>query len=109
MTQREALQQQADQRQQVLDAFSHHLLVCAGLACLHNDEIIKALRKEIAAQGLEQQILVRKAGCMGLCALGPLVLVQPDAVYYQTVTPQDAGEIIAALGKEIRYLAMVLL
>ena len=100
MTQREALQQQAEQRQEALDAFSHHLLGCAGLGCLHNDEIIKALRKEIAAQGLEQQVLVRKAGCMGLCALGPLVLVLPDAVYYQTVTPQDAGEIVAALGKE---------
>ncbi|MGD9947560.1 MAG: NADH-ubiquinone oxidoreductase-F iron-sulfur binding region domain-containing protein [Desulfobulbus sp.] len=97
---REELKLYAEERQRFLDGFSHHILVCAGLGCLHNDEIIKTLRQEIAAQGLEQRILVRKVGCMGLCALGPVVFVLPEEIYYQTVKPQDAAEIIAALGKE---------
>ena len=98
--QREELERQAATRRQFLDGFAHHILVCAGLGCLHNEEIIAALREIIAAQGLEQQILVRKVGCMGLCALGPVVLVLPEETSYQTVTPGDAAEIIAALGKQ---------
>ncbi len=98
--QREELERYAETKQQFLDSFKHHILVCAGLGCLHNDEIIKALRQEIALQGLEQQVLVRKAGCMGLCALGPVVLILPGEISYQTVSPHDAAEIIAALGKE---------
>ncbi len=97
---REELIRQAEERQQFLDGFTHHILVCAGLGCLHNEEIIKTLRQEITAKGLEQHVLVRKVGCMGLCALGPIVLILPEEIYYQTVTPQDAPEIITALGKE---------
>jgi bidirectional [NiFe] hydrogenase diaphorase subunit len=98
--QREELERQAATRRQFLDGFAHHILVCAGLGCLHNDEIIAALREVIAGQGLDQQILVRKVGCMGLCALGPVVLVLPEEISYQTVSPADAAEIIAALGKQ---------
>ncbi len=98
--QREELERIAETKRQFLNGFAHHVLVCAGLGCLHNDEIIKALREVIAAQGLEQRILVRKVGCMGLCALGPVVLILPEEISYQTVTPHDAAEIIAALGKE---------
>jgi bidirectional [NiFe] hydrogenase diaphorase subunit len=98
--QREELERQAEAQRQFLGGFSHHILVCAGLGCLHNDEIIAALREVITAQGLEQHILVKKVGCMGLCALGPVVLILPEEVSYQKVSPFDAAEIINALGHE---------
>jgi bidirectional [NiFe] hydrogenase diaphorase subunit len=98
--QREELERSAETQRQFLNGFAHHILVCAGLGCLHNEEIIKALREIITAQGLDQRILVRKVGCMGLCALGPLVLILPEEISYQNVTPHDAAEIIATLGKE---------
>ncbi len=94
---REELQQIAEERRQFLNGFTHHILVCAGLGCLKNDEIVKALRRVITAEGREHQILVRKVGCMGLCALGPIVLILPADISYQQVSPDDAAEIIAAL------------
>ena len=83
-----------------LESFAHHILVCAGLGCPRNEEIIAALRRVISEQGLEERILVRKVGCMGICALGPMVLIQPEEISYQTVRPDDATEIVESLGKE---------
>jgi bidirectional [NiFe] hydrogenase diaphorase subunit len=96
---RETLQQSAEKQRQFLNGFAHQILVCAGLGCQHNDEIIKTLGRVIAAQGQEQRILVKKVGCMGLCAAGPLLRILPENIYYQGVQPGDAIEIIAALGK----------
>jgi len=97
---REELNRNANERRQYLDGFAHHILVCAGLGCPGNEEIIAALQRVIAEKGLGNRVLVRKVGCMGLCAQGPVVLIQPGEISYQTVHPEDAGEIIACLGQE---------
>ncbi len=98
--QREELQHLADEHQAHLESFAHRILVCAGLGCPRNEEIIAALRRVVSEQGLEERILVRKVGCMGICALGPMVLIQPGEISYQTVHPDDATEIVESLGKE---------
>lgn len=97
--QREELIRRADAHRRSLNGFTHHFLVCAGLGCPRNEEIIAALRSVIAERGLQEQISVRKVGCMGLCALGPIVLVQPEEIFYQAVTPEDAEDLVASLGK----------
>ena len=74
---REQLKLRAEQHQQYLFGFAHHILVCAGLGCPENEAIFEALRRVVAENHLEEQVLVRKGGCMGLCALGPMVLLQP--------------------------------
>ena len=80
--------------------YAHQILVCAGLGCLNSEEIIKALRQSVVSQGLQHQILVKMVGCMGICAVGPVVLVLPEEVYYQRVAATDAPDIVAALGRE---------
>ena len=95
---REALQQKAEERQRFLAGFDHHLLVCASLGCPRNEEIVAALNKTLSERSQTDQVLVRKTGCMGLCALGPMVRVMPGEISYQGVRPEDAAEIIAALG-----------
>jgi bidirectional [NiFe] hydrogenase diaphorase subunit len=97
---REELHHLAVEHQAHLESFAHRILVCAGLGCPRNEEIIAALRRVISEQGLEERILVRKVGCMGICALGPMVLIQPEEISYQTVHPDDATEIVESLGKE---------
>jgi bidirectional [NiFe] hydrogenase diaphorase subunit len=98
--QREELKRFAEEHRRYLEGFTHHILVCAGLGCPRNEEIVAALRRVIAERGLKERVLVRKVGCMGLCALGPVVLIQPKDISYQTVSPEDASEIIESLGKE---------
>lgn len=98
--QRERLQQLTEERRRHLDGFAHHLLVCAGLGCPGNEEIVAELNRIVKERDLADRVLVRRTGCMGLCALGPLVRVEPDTIAYQGVRPEDADEIITALGRE---------
>ena len=33
-------------------------------------------------------------GCNGFCAKGPVLVVQPDNIFYQLVTPEDVPELV---------------
>jgi bidirectional [NiFe] hydrogenase diaphorase subunit len=78
--------------------FDHEVNVCMGTGCLsqHSDKLKAALAAEVAASG--KQVLVRRTGCMGLCAAGPLVLVDPEEILYQHVNATHAPAVIASLG-----------
>ena len=94
------MRQRAEERRRYLAGFDHHLLVCAGLGCQGNEEIVAELGRAVNERDLADRVLVRRTGCMGLCALGPLVRVEPDTNVYQGVRPADADEIVTALGRE---------
>lgn len=68
-----------------------HLLVCAGTGCVacRSFEIKEALAEEIARQGLKNEIKVVSTGCQGFCERGPIVIVQPDGIFYQKLRAQD--------------------
>jgi bidirectional [NiFe] hydrogenase diaphorase subunit len=72
--------------------------VCMGTGCLsqHSDQIREALTKSIEAHG--KNAFVRRTGCMGLCAAGPLVLIEPEETLYQHVNPGHADIIAGSLG-----------
>jgi bidirectional [NiFe] hydrogenase diaphorase subunit len=78
----------------------HEINVCMGTGCLsqHSDKLKDALTAAVGAQG--KNTLVRRTGCMGLCAAGPLVLVDPDEILYQHARAEDADKIAASLGGE---------
>jgi len=46
---------------------------------------------------------VRTTGCHGFCERGPIVVIQPDGVFYQRIKLKDIKEVIAAtiVGKKI--------
>jgi len=74
-----------------------HVLVCGGTGCTSSRslEIVDALRAEIKAQGLAEEVKVVIAGCFGFCEKGPIVKISPDNTFYVQVTPEDAKEIVA--------------
>ena len=47
-----------------------------------------------------KRALVRRTGCMGLCAAGPLVLVDPEETLYQHVKAEHAEAVVNSLGGE---------
>jgi NADH:ubiquinone oxidoreductase subunit E len=51
--------------------FDYEVNVCMGTGCLsqHSDKLRDALTAAVANSG--KQVLVRRTGCMGLCAAGP--------------------------------------
>ena len=76
--------------------FRIHALICGGTGCTSSGsaEIQEALHREIAAQGLEDEIKVVQTGCFGLCALGPIMIVYPEGIFYSKVTADDVPEIV---------------
>lgn len=77
-------------------AFEREILVCGGTGCVSSDSsiIVDNLNEELAKHGLSGKIQVIKTGCFGFCEKGPIVLVQPDNVFYTMVKPSDAAEIV---------------
>lgn len=72
------------------------LLVCGDTGCASSGSIkvLEALQDEIKKAGLEDIAKVELTGCFGFCAVGPIVKVYPDNVFYVHLTPEDAAEII---------------
>ena len=74
-----------------------HLLVCAGTGCVScgSFKIKDALEKEIRKRGLENEVLVVTTGCNGFCERGPILMVHPDGVFYQKLTPEDVPAVVS--------------
>jgi len=74
-----------------LKPYRAHLLVCAGTACVScgSFKIKDALEGEVKKRNLQDEVLVIGTGCNGFCERGPIVLVQPDGVFYQLLKVED--------------------
>ena len=77
--------------------YRSHVLVCGGTGCTSSgsQRIRERLEKEIAANGLSEEVGVVKTGCFGLCALGPIMIVYPEGTFYSMVQEEDIPEIIS--------------
>ncbi len=77
--------------------YRSHVLVCGGTGCTSSGSlrIIEKLEKEIAANGLSEEVGVVKTGCFGLCALGPIMIVYPEGTFYSMVREDDIPEIVS--------------
>ena len=77
--------------------YRSHVLVCGGTGCTSSgsQKIMETLRTEIEKAGLEKEVSVVQTGCHGLCALGPIMIVYPEAVFYSMVKNEDVPEIVA--------------
>ena len=76
--------------------YRSHVLVCGGTGCTSSgsQQIMVALREELKKQGLDEEVSVVQTGCHGLCALGPIMIVYPDATFYAMVKEEDIPEIV---------------
>jgi bidirectional [NiFe] hydrogenase diaphorase subunit len=94
----EELEQIAESVRLEYAKFDHEINVCMGTGCLsqHSDQVRDSLSREAEKSG--KKAFVRRTGCMGLCAAGPLVLVDPEETLYQHVNPHHAEKIVNALG-----------
>ena len=68
-----------------------HILVCTGTGCVSAGafDILEVLRKEIKEHNLQDEIDVVPTGCNGFCENGPLVLFEPEGIFYRRLRIED--------------------
>ena len=71
-----------------MTTFRMDLLLCGGTGCHASGsrEVRDALKEELARHKLDNEIRIIETGCNGFCAQGPLLIVQPDDIFYQKLT-----------------------
>jgi (2Fe-2S) ferredoxin len=77
--------------------YTRHAFICTnqtgdGSACCE-DHNAKERLKELGLFG-PGKVRLNKSGCMGRCAVGPVMVVYPDEVWYTYVDKDDIEEII---------------
>ena len=84
--------------------YRKQVLVCGGTGCTSSGskKVLDALNKSLKDNGLEDEILVVRTGCFGLCSLGPIMIVYPEGAFYSQATPEGVQRIVKEHLKEGR-------
>ena len=71
------------------------LLVCQGTGCTSSkSEQIRAAMEQEVRQAAIPDIVVDFTGCHGFCQQGPILVVEPENIFYTHVTLEDIPEIV---------------
>jgi len=79
-----------------VNKYKYKVLVCSGAGCISSNchAVRDALLKSLEEQGLKDKVLVTETGCIGTCDLGPVMVVQPEGVFYTKLSPSDIPSIV---------------
>ena len=72
------------------------LMLCGGTGCHASGtgEFQIALEEELKRQELAEEIKIIETGCNGFCAVGPVMLVQPEGIFYQKLKAKDVPHLV---------------
>ena len=67
--------------------YRSHVLVCGGTGCTSSGslQILDTFKTELEKHDLSKEVSIVQTGCHGLCALGPIVVIYPEATFYSQV------------------------
>ncbi|NLD45550.1 MAG: NADH-quinone oxidoreductase subunit F, partial [Chloroflexi bacterium] len=73
-----------------------NVLVCSGTSCAASgsQSVLDGFKAEVVARGLQNEVRVVETGCRGFCAMGPVMIVYPEGIFYCQVQAQDVAEIV---------------
>ena len=81
------------------------ITICGGTGCHAYGclKVAQTFKDEIKKQSLQDLVDVRTTGCHGFCERGPIVVIQPEGIFYQRIKLEDIKEVIAEtiVGKKI--------
>jgi len=95
-----------------MQPFHYHVFICdqmkpEGVPCCRakgSAATIEALRKEVAARGLTDEVQITTCGSLGVCERGPNLVVYPEGIWYSGVRPEDVPELVHSHFVEGRVL-----
>ncbi len=76
--------------------YTHQVLVCAGAGCVSSScaDVRDAVIQELQNIGKQSEVIVRETGCMGTCAVGPVMLILPERIFFTRLTPTTVREVV---------------
>ncbi|MDQ6955801.1 MAG: NAD(P)H-dependent oxidoreductase subunit E [Mariprofundaceae bacterium] len=80
-----------------INAYKRHAMMCVGKSCGENMPLLKSLKTKVAAAGLDagnNAVRVNRAGCLGVCEQGPIMVVHPEGVWYCDLNEEKIDRII---------------
>lgn len=86
-----------------MEPFRYHVYACqqekpgTSAPCCSargSAQVLEALRKELAAQGLMNDVQVTTCGSLGMCERGPNMVVYPEGIWYSGVQIADVPELV---------------
>jgi len=79
-----------------MEVYRSQVLVCGGTGCISPEsvDLYRTLKSEIRKHKLNHEIEVLRTGCLGLCELGPVVIIYPEGVLYNKVKTEDISELV---------------
>ena len=78
------------------NGYRMYLMLCAGTGCVSTGsyKIRDALEHELEKHNLSSEVAVVMTGCNGFCANGPVMVVQPDGIFYQFLSVKDVPHLV---------------
>lgn len=83
------------------DIYNYHLFFCThqrddGRACCqqHDAQSLRDYAKQQVKDLKLKKVRVNNAGCLSRCALGPMLVIYPQGIWYHYETEADIDEII---------------
>lgn len=84
--------------------YRHHVFICcnqraAGETCCNDSgagQMLSYMKDRVKALGLAGpgQVRINKAGCLGRCDDGPVMVIYPEETWYTFIDQEDIDEIV---------------
>jgi (2Fe-2S) ferredoxin/predicted TPR repeat methyltransferase len=73
-----------------------HMMLCGGTGCIASGTpaVKQALEEELVKRGLHEEVQVIITGCNGFCAMGPIMTVFPDGIFYNKLKPEHVPRLV---------------
>jgi NADH:ubiquinone oxidoreductase subunit F (NADH-binding)/(2Fe-2S) ferredoxin len=71
-------------------------MICTCTNCVSNGalQIKESLEGEIEKRSLQDEIQIVPTGASGLCVMGPILIVQPEGVFYRSLAAKDIPHLV---------------
>ena len=77
-----------------MSSATREVIICGGGGCVASGALDLVESFRTALSGANGSVRVCTAGCLGPCAQGPVMTVQPDGIFYEGVRTEDVDEIV---------------